>query len=110
MTLTALEAHLVPLQSTGYSLLGCVYGLAAFRTLGVVCWFERHCARLTYPATKHRQVKHNYRLLHRSYRGYGGEGDLKIGTASRTNNLKHFDRPVVTLIFIKICYLQTNIH
>lgn len=54
--LTALEAHFVPFESTGDALLGRVYWFAAFRALGVVCGFERHCARLTYPETKYQQL------------------------------------------------------
>lgn len=51
--LTALEAHFVPFESSGDSLFSRVDWFAAFRALGVICWFERHCARLTYPETKY---------------------------------------------------------
>lgn len=42
MTLTALEAHFVPFESSGNSFFRGIHGFAAFRTLGVFYWFERH--------------------------------------------------------------------
>lgn len=40
--LTALEAHFVPLESTGNAFLRGVHGFAAFRALGVFNGLERH--------------------------------------------------------------------
>lgn len=40
--LTALEAHFVPFEASGDSFFRGVHGLAAFGTLGVFYWFERH--------------------------------------------------------------------
>jgi hypothetical protein len=39
---TALKAHLVPFQSTGYALLGGVDRLSALRTLRLFDWLVRH--------------------------------------------------------------------
>lgn len=41
-TLTALEAHLVPFEASGNSFFRGIHGFAAFGTLGVLYWFERH--------------------------------------------------------------------
>lgn len=40
--LTTLKAHLVPFESSGDTFFCSVYGFAAFGTLGVLYWFERH--------------------------------------------------------------------
>lgn len=63
---TALEAHLVPFQSTGYALLRCVDRLSALGALGLFDWLVRHFVRLACPLLGSKCVERGYKKVERS--------------------------------------------